>query len=176
VEADDAYLGRLIEYLGLEPLPVEGGLYRQSYRSPEELSEGMLPRGCRGAHPMGTAILYLYTTAPDSFSALHALPSDEIYHFYLGDPVELFLLGPEGKSERAMLGQDILGGQLVQRVVPRGAWQGSRLAPGGRFALVGTTMAPGFSDADYRGGEREELLGLYPGEREAILSLTRGNK
>jgi uncharacterized protein len=171
--SEDPYVRRLIEHLGLEPLPVEGGLYAQSYRSPEELPEELLPSGCRGAHPMGTAIYYLYLPKPDCFSALHALPSDEVYHFYLGDPVEILLLFPDGESGHVILGPDILNGQKVQFVLPRGVWQGSRLLPGGRFALAGTTMAPGFTDADYRAGDRGDLVGRYPREREAIIELTR---
>jgi predicted cupin superfamily sugar epimerase len=169
----DEYLRELIARLRLEPLEKEGGLYRQSYRSPEAFPESALPEGCRGGHPAGTAILYLYLPGPYGFSAMHLLPSDEIYHFYLGDPVEMLLLYPDGTSGRIMLGQDVLGGQRVQFVVPRGAWQGSRLAPGGSYALAGTTMAPGFAESDYLAGDRGELARRYPGEREAILRLTR---
>jgi uncharacterized protein len=169
----DPYVSRLIDYLGLEPLAGEGGFYARTYASPEELPEGLLPAGCRGPRPMGTAILYLYLPGMGGFSALHALPSDEIYHFYLGDPVEMLLLRPDGTSGGAVLGRDLFGGQKLQFVVPRGTWQGSRLAPGGRYALAGTTMAPGFAEADYRGGDREELIRSYPREREAILALTR---
>src|SRR5207245_2095434 len=90
----------------------------------------------------GTAIYYLLT--PDTFSALHRLPTDEVYHFYLGDPVEMLQLWPDGSGRVGTLGQDVRAGQLLQVIVPRGVWQGSRLRPGGAFALLGTTMAPGF--------------------------------
>ena len=123
--------------------------------------------------PRATAILYLLSDDPDSFSALHGLPTDEIYHFYLGDPVDLLLLKPGGASEVVTLGQDILNGQRVQFVVPAGVWQGARLAPGGEFALLGTTMAPGFIDEDYIPGDRASLLGQYPDRTELIKLLTR---
>jgi predicted cupin superfamily sugar epimerase len=147
---------RLIEVLGLEPLPIEGGHFRETWRS-----------------PAGSAIYYLLTDDPRSFSALHRLPTDEVYHFYLGDPVEMLMLNEDGRVESATLGQDILKGQRVQHVVPRGVWQGSRLRSGGRFALLGTTMAPGFDPKGYEGGEREALLEAYPLAAEAIRSLTR---
>jgi predicted cupin superfamily sugar epimerase len=164
---------QLIAHLKLEPLPVEGGYFRQTYRSGETLPRRALPPRYAADKRLGTAIYYLLTAAPDSFSALHRLPTDEIYHFYLGDPVEMLLLYPEGRGERIVLGPDVLAGQRVQFVAPRGVWQGSRLVPGGRFALLGTTMAPGFDESDYTGGERDELVRHYPEQAELIRQLTR---
>lgn len=164
---------QLIAHLKLEPLPVEGGYFRQTYRSEETIPRGALPMRYPTDRTMGTAIYYLLTADPDSFSALHRLPTDEIYHFYLGDPVEMLLLHPEGRGEQIVLGPDVFGGQRVQFVAPRGVWQGSRLIPGGRFALLGTTMAPGFDESDYTGGECEELVRSYPEQAELIRQLTR---
>jgi predicted cupin superfamily sugar epimerase len=155
----------LIERLGLVPLPVEGGHYRQTWVSAESVAATGLPARYGRAKPLGTAIYYLLTDDPDSFSALHRLPTDEVYHFYVGDPVEMLLLHPEGRGEAAVLGTDILAGQREQLVVPR--------APGGRFALMGTTMAPGFDPADYEGGGREGLIAAYPEQAEGIRRLTR---
>lgn len=167
---------RLIAYLKLEPLPVEGGYFRQTYRAPETIPREALPARYPMAKRFCTAIYYLLTSDPDSFSALHKLPTDEVYHFYLGDPVEMLLLRPDGGSERVLLGSDILGGQVVQQAVPREVWQGSRLVPGGRLALMGTTMAPGFDPDDFVAGNREELLRLYPDETQLIQALTRRTK
>ncbi|MGH7573188.1 MAG: cupin domain-containing protein, partial [Gemmatimonadota bacterium] len=104
---------------------------------------------------------------------LHRLPTDEVYHFYLGDPVEMLLLHPDGASETVTLGPDVLGAEKVQFVVSRGVWQGSRVAPGGNWALLGTTMAPGFEFADYEGGDREDLVARYPEAAGWIRALTR---
>jgi len=165
---------QVIQALGLQPLPTEGGLFRETYQSSEMIPPAGLPeRYPREARLFGTAIFYLLTNQPDSFSALHCLPTDEIYHFYLGDPLELTLLYPDGESRQVILGQSILEGQRLQFSVPCGVWQGSRLVPGGEFALVGTTMAPGFTPTDYEGGRRDALLADYPGERARILALTR---
>lgn len=116
---------------------------------------------------------YLLTSEQDSFSALHQLQTDEIYHFYLGDPVEMLLLHPDGRAKRMVLGPDILDGQRVQFVVPRDVWQGSRVLAGGSFALMGTTMAPGFDLADWAEGKREELIRQYPQQAVLIRALTR---
>jgi predicted cupin superfamily sugar epimerase len=163
----------LIEHLKLEPLPVEGGYFRQTYRSDETLARRALPERYPSERVFGTAIYYLLSDEPDCYSALHRLPTEEIYHFYLGDPVELLLLRAGGRSERVVLGPNIFGGQQVQYVVPRGVWQGSRLRPGGQWALLGTTMAPGYDPSDYEGGEREALLQQYPHEKDLIRALTR---
>jgi len=122
---------------------------------------------------VGTAIYYLVTAAPDGFSALHRLPTDEIYHFYLGDPVEQLLLHPDGRTEIIVLGQDIAAGQRVQHVAPRDTWQGTRLRDGGDWALLGTTMAPGFDISDYEAGDRGVLSAAYPHEAARIAALTR---
>ncbi len=99
---------------------------------------------------------------PDTFSALHRLPGDEIFHFYLGDPVEMLLLKPDGTGQAVLLGPDISAGMRLQHTVAGGTWQGSRLIPGGKFALLGTTMSPGFDPADYEVGKRQELSAAYP--------------
>jgi predicted cupin superfamily sugar epimerase len=165
---------QIIQTLNLQPLIGEGGLYTETYRSTLNIPGDVLPESYAGRpKPAGTAIFYLLTNQPDSFSAFHRLPGDEIYHFYLGDPLELILLFPDGSSQHVLLGQDLLHNQHLQFVVPANAWQGSRVAPGGKYSLVGTTMAPGFTPEDFQSGQRERLLAQYPQERDAILALTR---
>lgn len=152
----------IIRLLHLEPLPREGGWYRETYRSALSLPADVLAPRYRDAHAAGTAIYYLLT--PDTFSALHRLPTDEVFHFYLGDPVEMLQLGPNLTDGGRIftLGSDIRVGQLVQTLVPAGVWQGSRLRAGGAFALMGTTMAPGFDFADYEAADREALSVAFP--------------
>ena len=118
---------------------------------------------------MGTAI-YFFLTA-DTFSALHRLRADEIYHFYLGDPVELYEMR-EGQVTKTELGQDIIRGQNVQHTVLAGSWQGSRLKAGGTWALMGTTMVPGFTWEDFELGSRGHLMARFPQYESLIRSLT----
>jgi hypothetical protein len=164
----------LIRLLRLEPLPVEGGHFRQTWSSDVMLPASALPVRYASPRTAGTAIYYLLTSDLDSFSALHRLATDEIYHFYLGDPVEMLLLTEDGDAQRIVLGPDLLGGQEVQHVVPRSVWQGSRLMRGGRFALLGTTMAPGFDPRDFTLGSRDQLIRQFPQEAAFIRELTRG--
>lgn len=160
----------LIKLLGLTAHPVEGGYFAETYRAAGTIPQSALP-GYGGARAQTTAIYYLLT--PETFSALHRLPSDEIFHFYLGDPVEMLQLRPDGSAAWLTLGTDLLAGMRPQVVVPGGVWQGSRLRAGGRFALLGCTVSPGFDYADYETGDRDALIAQHPEQREAIVALTR---
>lgn len=151
--------------LQLEPHPIEGGHFRRTYTAAAALE---LPRGIRAA---GTAIYYLLE--PGTFSEMHVLDSDEIFHFYLGDPVEMVQLYPDGRSAVFVLGQDLQAGQRVQLIVPAGVWQGTRLISDGQMALFGCTVTPGFDFSDYRNASYEELVAKWPGEAERIKALTR---
>lgn len=159
-------IDQLIDLLELEPLEVEGGLYHQTWRSNRHWPGN--------DKPAGTAIVLLLT-AGDGFSAMHRLPTDEVYHFYLGDPVQLLELHPDGTTGRTTLGPDLLGGHRVQHVVPATSWMGARTVPGGSagWSLLGATLAPGFTEDDYDGGVADELVAEYPGEADLIRQLVR---
>jgi predicted cupin superfamily sugar epimerase len=150
----------LIRLLDLQPLPREGGYFRSTYRSGDRLPAAALPSRYSHDHVSGSAIYYLLT--PDTHSALHRLATDEIYHFYAGDPVQMLQLFEDGQGRLVTLGPDVLAGQYPQLAVPRGVWQGSMLLPGGTYALLGTTMAPGFEEADFELGDQHELMRRYP--------------
>jgi predicted cupin superfamily sugar epimerase len=151
--------------LKLEPHPCEGGFFRQTYVAAERVELS------RGPRSVGTAIYYLLE--PGTFSEMHVLSSDEVFHFYLGDPVEMLQLYPDGSSAIFTLGQNLQAGQQVQLVVPAGVWQGARLVGDGKFALLGCTVTPGFDYADYRGGSYAEIADKWPTEAARIRRLTR---
>lgn len=152
--------GDLIRRLGLKPLPGEGGFYAETYRAEEVISADALPPRYGAARVHATAILYLLT--PENPSALHRLASDEVYHFCLGDPVQMLNLRPDGTGEAVLLGQDLAAGQRLQHAVPRGVWQGCRVLQGGVYALLGTTVAPGFETEDFESGDARALAAAYP--------------
>jgi len=150
----------VIRHLDLQPLHGEGGYYRQTWNS-----------------DAGTAIYFLLTPEEDGFSALHLLSEVEIYHFYTGDPVQLVLFPPAdstGDLEEVVLGNRLEKGESPQYTVPAGYIQGSRLITGGRWALMGTTMAPPYSPDIFQLSQREELLKNYPDHEKLIMQLTRG--
>lgn len=151
--------------LNLAPHPREGGWFRRTYVS------GLRCDAPQGNRPLGTAIYYLMDAG--TFSEMHVLASDEVFHFYLGDPVEMLQLYPDGRTAMVRLGPDLAAGEQVQTLVPAGVWQGTRLIGEGKVALLGCTVSPGFDFADYVGGTYAELAAKWPGEAERIRALTR---
>lgn len=161
----------LVRTLALSPHP-EGGFFRETYRSAEQLAA--LPARFGGPRSVSTAIYYLLGAG--DMSALHRIHSDEVWHFYLGRPLEVVVLAADGTARTIVLGVDLAAGQVPQAVVEAGAWFGARLhqpVPGA-FALVGCTVAPGFDFADLELAERAALLARYPQHAGVIAALTRG--
>ena len=149
---------QIIKKFDMKPLPEEGGYFIETYRS-------------SGPENSSTSILYLMTE--DNYSKLHKLSADEIYHFYLGDPVIMLNLYENGSSEHVVLGKDILNGEKCQHVVPGNCWQGSFLKEGGVFALLGATVTPAFKFEQYQSAStyKKELLEKYPEMSDSITKL-----
>jgi predicted cupin superfamily sugar epimerase len=159
----------VIRLLDLRPHPVEGGFFRETYRSAGTLPKSVLPDH-GGDRSVSTAIYYLLK--PGHVSELHVLPGDEVFHFYLGSPVRMLQLWPDGSGREVILGSNVASGHVPQLVVPGGVWQGTRLLGNDGFALLGCTVAPGFDYADYRGASRAELTARWPSFAEQIAELT----
>lgn len=161
-----------IEHLGLRPHP-EGGYFRETYRAAEGVAAAALPARFGGSRAFATAIYFLLTR--ESFSAFHRIRSDEMWHFYDGDAVTLWVLDDAngGGLASVRLGAQAARGEAPQVVVPAGAWFAAEIAPGGTFALVGCTVAPGFDFADFELAERATLVARHPEHREVAERLTR---
>jgi len=159
----------IIRLLQLQPHPVEGGFFRETYRSAATLPASALPAH-RAERSVSTAIYYLLK--PGHVSELHVLPGDEVFHFYLGSPVKMLQLWPDGSGKEVVLGSNIAAGEVPQLVVPGGVWQGTHLIGDSGFALLGCTVAPGFDYADYRSASRAELTTKWPAFAEQIKKLT----
>ncbi len=158
--------------LGLKPHPCEGGWYVRTYESGELVdAEAFGDRRYEGARTTGTAIYYLLE--PGTFSEMHRLKSDEVFHFYAGDAVEMLQLREGEGGRRVLIGNDLVKGQRPQVAVERRVWQGSRLVEGGKWALLGCTVSPGFEFEDYETGGRDELSARWPEFAEEIAALTR---
>ena len=155
----------LIKKLDLIPLLPEGGYFKQVYKSKNTLNT---PYGVRSTL---TSIYYLLDDK--TYSCFHKLPSDEIYHFYNGDRVELYLLFEDGTSKKVILGEGTLNGESCQYLVPANTWQASKIIEGGKYALLGTTMSPGYEDADFILGTRQELINKYPKQVSWLEKLVR---
>ncbi|HXC94238.1 MAG TPA: cupin domain-containing protein [Edaphobacter sp.] len=157
--------------LGLQPHPREGGWYVRTYEAQEFVARESLTQG-RYMSPRrtGTAIYYLLETG--TFSEMHRLRSDEVFHFYAGDPVEMLQLKEGNAGVVTILGNRLEQGQRPQVVVERDVWQGCRLVGMGRWALLGCTVSPGFEFEDYESGTKETLCARWPKFEDMIAALT----
>ena len=148
-------IDELVAHWQMQPMDTENVMFSQSY-----------------VGKASTAIIAMLTDDPQSFSDMHRLPTDEIWHFYLGDAIELLLLAPNGDGQVVILGQDVLQGERVQYVVPSGVWMGARVRPGGHYAVFGNTMAPGFLLGDFEGAVAADLISQWPQHEVLIRALT----
>jgi predicted cupin superfamily sugar epimerase len=164
---------QIIKRFKMQPLRQEGGYYIETYRAAEQFKKEILPPGFSGDRNLSSVILYLLTAK--TVSVMHRLKCDEMFHFYMGNPVTMLQLHPDGSNEIVTLGHDILNEQKVQVLVPKGVWQGAFIQPGGKFSLMGCSVAPGFDEADFEIGDREALLAKYPDMRDLIMRLTHAH-
>lgn len=157
----------LVALWGLELMTTENVFFSQTYVAPTCGADGKA---------LSTAIVGLLSSDSQSFSDMHRLPTDEIWHFYLGDPIELLLLHPDGSDELIVLGHDVMRDEKLQFVVPAGSWMGARLKPGGEYGVYGNTMAPGYSLSDFEGAVTEDLIRDWPHRAELIRAMIRPDK
>jgi len=160
-----------IEKYNLSPHP-EGGFYAETYRAAESIAKSALPARFNGDRSFSTGIYFLLES--HNFSAFHRIQADEMWHFYAGEPLEVFVIHQESRAlEVIKLGNDPDQGETFQAVVPAGAWFASRPAKGSGYALVGCTVAPGFDFADFEMADRASLQQEFPEFEQIITELTR---
>lgn len=158
----------LVRLYGMRPHP-EGGYYKETYRAGGLIPQAALPQGFHGPRNHSTAIYYLLPAGTKS--KLHRIPSDEVFHFYLGGPMVLAKISPAGQVSLVRMGQDVAGGCELQHVVAAGDWFGAYPEEGSPFCLIGCTVAPGFDFADFELGDRGKLLRDFPVAAEVIEKL-----
>lgn len=149
---------------------IEGGAFREIYRSPVMVPKPALPLSFSGSRSFCTSIYFLLKH--NQFSAFHKIKSDEIWHFYYGDALLVYEINEWGQLQVHRLGNDPDKRESFQCVITAGNWFAARLAPGGDYALVGCTVAPGFDFADFELAKQQELIGLFPEHKEIIKELT----
>ncbi len=158
-----------VEKLGLMPHP-EGGFFKETYQSQNYLPSKALPPGFSGQRKISTAIYFLLNDS--NFSAFHKIKSDEIWHFYLGNAVEIFYIDNKNQMQRICLGNNPANNEVFQAVVPAGCWFGSRIISKQGYSLVGCTVAPGFDFQDFEMADRNKLVADYPQYFDIINQLT----
>jgi uncharacterized protein len=163
---------KIIHHLNLTPHP-EGGYFRETYRSGESIPGRNMPRRYRGDRSFSTAIYFLLKGK--QFSAFHVLQSDEIWHFYLGSPLTIYCIAPDGTRTDILLGNEINKGQKPQTVIEKRTWLAAAVNDTSSYSLIGCTMAPGFDFADFTLGDRKQLIDSFPQHGKIIRELTYEN-
>jgi predicted cupin superfamily sugar epimerase len=163
-------MNRWIEYLNLQPHP-EGGWFKELYRSEEIIKKENLSKEFHGDRNISTAIYYLLESS--DFSGFHRIKSDEIWHFYTGDALTIYMIDAQGNLSELLLGNNSWRDELPQHVVPKGSWFAAKVNSPGTFALVGCTVAPGFDFRDFEAGKKEDLKKQFPTHKKIIAKLCR---
>lgn len=140
---------------------VEGGAFRETYRSALKTGE----------RNFCTHIYFLLQQG--QFSAFHKIKSDEIWHFYYGDPLIVYEINPDGSVTEHKLGNNPANGESFSRVIKAGNWFGSRVVKEAQYSLAGCTVSPGFDFNDFELADREQLTAIYPQHKQLIQELTR---
>jgi len=160
----------LVKELDLLPHP-EGGYYKETYRSEGKISTSCLSSDFKGDRNMATAIYFLIEKG--NFSALHKIKSDETWHFYYGDALEVIEINDQGELTITKIGAHLQKGETFQYTVKANTWFGSRVSGNGNFSLVGCTVYPGFDFNDFELANRQELIKQFPQHPQLISELTR---
>lgn len=160
----------LVKELELLPHP-EGGYYKETYRSEGKITQVCLSPDFKGDRNMATGIYFLIEKG--NFSALHKIKSDETWHFYYGDALEVIEINEQGKLTITQIGSHLLKGETFQYTVKANTWFGSRVSGNGNFSLVGCTVYPGFDFNDFELAKRQDLTKLFPQHSQLISELTR---
>jgi predicted cupin superfamily sugar epimerase len=161
---------KIMKALQLIPLEPEGGYFKEVYRSDEKIEKSALPKRFPGSRTLSTSIYYMLKKGMKSTA--HRLKADEIWHFYLGGPLTLVEIEPDGKVRKTIMGHDLENGQVLQYVFRRGTVFGAYLSDKAEYALIGATVAPGFEYEDFEMPSKEDLLKEFPNAAEAIELLT----
>ena len=163
-------IDQLIEQYNLQPHP-EGGWYKQTYKSDEQIAANALPERFGAGRAFSTAIYFLLEQG--NFSAFHRIKSDECWHFYAGDALHIYIIRQSGELEIISLGNDPEKGQTFQYVVPANCWFASQPAPDSEYCFVGCTVSPGFEFADFELANATILSNEYPQHKEIVKELCR---
>ncbi len=156
---DDLTADELRALLALEP-NATCGFVRLTFTSKQSIAPGGLPAPFADARPLGSALYFMVTpTAP---VRLHRIRNDQLYHYYLGDPIELFLLHADGSTECIIIGPDLRAGHRVQQLIPGNTFHTARLIGRGRWFLGASTEWPGVVPADVEIGNLDALAEQYP--------------
>ncbi len=147
----------------------EGGCFKEVYRSKESVAASKLPSRFGTSRAISTSIYFMLESGEQS--VFHRIKSDETWHFYDGDPLEIHAISPKGQYRKYLLGLDPEKGFMPQVTIPHGDWFSAQSL--GDFTLVGCTVAPGFDFQDFEMGSRQKLIQEFPQHQKIIETFTK---
>ncbi len=162
-----------ISKLQMNPHP-EGGYYKEIYRSGEIYQAEFLPGGFKSDRNFSTSIYFLLDG--NQVSTFHRLKSDEIWHYYDGCGVKIYILDEDGSLSEIYLGKNLERGDRFQAIIKSNCWFAAEIIEKNLFALIGCTVSPGFDFEDFELGDRKKLINQYPQHEEIIKKLTKFRK
>jgi predicted cupin superfamily sugar epimerase len=155
----------IIKELKLKKHP-EGGYFSEIYRSVDVMKQNHLPKRFSGDRNHSTSIYFLLNNR--DFSSFHRLQADEVWHFYSGTPLNIYVIQKNGRLKKITLGKN----HLYQSVIHAGQWFAAEVSKPDSYSLVGCTVSPGFDFRDFELGGRAALVELYPRHKSLISRLT----
>jgi predicted cupin superfamily sugar epimerase len=157
-----------IQKLQLKKHP-EGGYYREIYRASEmfyiDQPKISLKRN------VSTSIYFLLDGT--QVSKFHKLKSDELWHFYDGTPVKIFIIDEKGKLTETILGKKINNGEVFQTVIKKNNWFAAEVINKKSYSLIGCTVSPGFDFADFELGNRDSLIEQFSEHSDLIIKFSK---
>ena len=147
----------VLKLLELEP-NATCGFVRETYRAKQQIAPGGLAAPFADGRPLGSALYFMVT--PQAPVRLHRIRNDQLYHYYLGDPIEVLLL--RGQGEHVIVGPDLRAGHRVQLLIPGNTFHTARIIGQKRWFLGGSTEWPGVIPADVELGKPDQLTAEFP--------------
>jgi uncharacterized protein len=148
------------------------GFVRVTFMSEKRIAPGGLPPPFAEGRPTGSALYFMVT--PDAPVRLHRIHNDQLYHYYLGDPIDVLMLHADGTTQRAVVGPDLRAGQCLQLLIPGNTFHTARIVGGGRWFLGASTEWPGVEPADVEIGDVDALGAKYPDVASDLRAFQQG--
>jgi uncharacterized protein len=149
------------------------GFVRVTFMSEKRIAPGGLPPPFAEGRPTGSALYFMVT--PDAPVRLHRIHNDQLYHYYLGDPIEVLMLHADGTTERAVVDPDLRNAQCLQLLIPGNTFHTASIVGGRRWFLGASTEWPGVEPADVEIGDVNSLAEKYPDADDDLCAFQQGS-
>ena len=144
------------------------GYVRVTFISKHKIAAGGMAAPFADGRPAGSALYFMLTPAEPV--KLHRIRNDQLYHYYLGDPIEVLMMLEDGSTQHHIVGPDLRKEHKVQLLIPGGTFHTARVIGARRWFLGASTEWPGVEPADVELGNADALVAKYPNVAAEISS------